>query len=457
MRVPIVHTMALTALALLPFAFGGGPVWAWGTVALVIGVCLAVSGVCLLVQRCPQPPTPGALLFALAIAGGLAIFAGLQTVPGLPGAHPVWAGLADALANPPPGTWSMTPVQVWPGVAMLLMLAGILWLPAQMAPRRGADPALPVFATAGAVASGYGLLVLAAGSEQVLWLAKADYRDVATGPFINRNAFAAYLGLAFCAAVAGMQRRWQAGETVWPWYPPGVILLLAGLVASESRGGMAAAALALGVLLWLSVLRHASLRTFGLGMAATLGLALATGLFLADRATGIPSALARRGEIYAAAWDLVAQRPWLGHGLGSFEAAFRQVRPESLERVVTQAHNVYLHGAVTLGLPAAALAVTAFLALAVACARAAWAGAPAGTAGFGAAILLGTHGLIDFAPQVPGVAVTGAWFMGAGAAFQPVARDRAVRRRWRFFAGPRAGPRAPGSIGDADSGPEPAS
>ena len=113
--------------------------------------------------------------------------------------------------------------------------------------------------------------------------------------------------------------------------------------------------------------------------------------------------------------DAVALRPWLGHGLGGFEATWRLVQPADVARRVTQTHSAYLRAAVVLGLPRAGLLLTAFGLLLAASLRGLRRGRPGATAGLGAGVLVAAHGAVDLAPQTPGAALAAAALLGAGA------------------------------------------
>jgi O-antigen ligase len=420
-------TAGFTAVVLLPVAFGGGPTWAWSSAAVVLGLAVALRGAATLAGRRAEAPLPPALRCALAAAAALVVWTLWQAFPGVPGAHPVWAAGAGALSDVAPdggsgsgagGRWSLAPARALPGAVYVALMAATLWL-AATAPPRLVRRSPEVIAGAAALAALHALLVLHVGSEQVLWQPKQDYRDVATGVFVNRNAFAAYLGLGLLALAAAVQARIVRGEGVWPWSAPLAVLLVAALVGTESRGGVLATVLALS---FVAVLWAGRDRRPGawLAAAAVAGVAW-VGAFAAlhGRLSGLGAAVARRVEIYEATLAAVAARPWLGHGAGGFPAAFRAARPDDLDRVVTQAHSIYLQALTAWGIPATVLALTAGLMLGTACLGKARRGSALGLAGAGSVVLLGTHGLIDFAPQVPGVALTAAWLTGAGAAAHP--------------------------------------
>jgi O-antigen ligase len=414
----IAVTMAVTVVVLLPIAFGGGPTWAWASAAVALGFAVVLRGIAMAVGRSAPSPLPLSVQGAIAVAAVLLVWTLWQALPGVPGPHPVWAEGGAALdGGSMSGRWSLAPARALPGAVYVALVAATLWL-AATAPPRLIRRTPEIIAGAAALAALYALLVLHVGSEQVLWRPKQDYRGVATGVFVNRNAFAAYLGLGLIALAAAIQGRLVRGEGPWPWTwaAPLAVPILAALAATESRGGVLAAVLALSVVV---ALRAAQDRRPGARLlAAVVAGAMWIGALAAlqGRLAGLGAALARRSEIYEATLSAVAVRPWVGHGAGGFPAAFRATRPEDFDRVVTQAHSIYLQAMTAWGVPATVLVLAAGLFLLGTCWHHARRGCSLGLAGFASLVLLGVHGAIDFAPQVPGVALTAAWLAGAGAA-----------------------------------------
>jgi len=406
--------IGVSTVVCLPVALGGGPTWAWGTAAGCLGTALVLLGLAGMAGgRVAAQATPAAVAAACAVLGAVALLTAVQAVPGLPGPHPVWAEVASALSSPAAGTWSRTPGDALPAVALLGTAAGTLWLGAHAPPEaRRAGPR--AIALAAALCSAYGLVVLAVGSEQVLWLDKPAYRDAATGTFISRNAFGAFMGMALMAVAAAAQRTRPNRRRDLGWLLLPGPLILAGLAASESRGAVAATVLALATILAVAAVRDGRRRAWTVAALAVFALG-GLGLFaLGERLAGVPSALTQRAEVYRIALDAIQARPWVGHGAGSFDAIMRAARPSGFDEVVTQAHSLYLGAAVAWGLPAALALVAAGVGLTLASARNALGGEPTGTAALGTCVLLAAHGLIDFAPRMPGVVLPALWLIGAG-------------------------------------------
>jgi O-antigen ligase len=225
-----------------------------------------------------------------------------------------------------------------------------------------------------------------------------------------------------CTGVLPYRRR-EAGTRVLlgagtPWLAVW-LLLAATLLATQSRGGIAATGL--GLLAWLMAAPKGTPLPGRLTVLVAAGGALAAVAVLAldERLVALPQHMDQRLAVYGASLELIARRPWLGHGPGSFGDVLAMVGQPDPRRPFVHAHNVYLQAAVALGVPAAAVATTGVGLLALNGWRAARDGAVAGRVGFAAAVLIAAHGAVDFAPQVPAVAFTGAALLALAAAPPP--------------------------------------
>lgn len=115
-----------------------------------------------------------------------------------------------------------------------------------------------------------------------------------------------------------------------------------------------------------------------------------------------------RLDIFASVAPMIADRPLLGSGLGSFPHAFQQYRPQTVssDGIIDKAHNSYLEFAAEMGLPALAALLAAF----------GWLGfvlfkgvrhrkeryvVPA--LGLSVWICIGMYSLVDFPLQIPGI------------------------------------------------------
>ncbi len=149
---------------------------------------------------------------------------------------------------------------------------------------------------------------------------------------------------------------------------------------------------------------------------------------LAVAAAGCSGASARAGSsiptasrFYRIALDMIAARPWLGTGLGSFDAAFPAWRSEALGMfgIWEQAHSSPLELAVEMGIPVTVVVLAAWLAVMRRLWMRAWQSRGGSLqTGFACVALLGTlHSCIDFSLQLPGFAAFFAAICGLGAGF----------------------------------------
>jgi len=180
--------------------------------------------------------------------------------------------------------------------------------------------------------------------------------------FLSANTAATFFGLSVVLATAALitdVRRGRAEAPLWSGKTlqhaaPSLLALAFGgacLLLTASRGGVLAAGLALAALLvWEGLARRWKLLGLpGLGLlglaAILLALTLMGGGQLADRLFSIRGEMASRQDILVAHWQAVLASPWMGYGLGSFDAVNRMVTTQANYVHlwnVHAAHNVYL-------------------------------------------------------------------------------------------------------------------
>ena len=227
-----------------------------------------------------------------------------------------------------------------------------------------------------------GLVVVAWGAVQavtskgaVFWLIPTEQEWV-FGPFLNRNQFA-----VFCELMLPLAWLWARERKQW-WI--GISPALAGLL-TESRAGSAILVAECLVLVALTERRWT--KTKGLVAAGAAGTAAAVGGWWWTR-TAEP--LLYRDAIWAAAADLWRERPWTGHGLGTFEWVYPAYARFDTGEIVNHAHNDWLEwgaeGGIGMVMVMALLGVSAVRRLRVA----PWM--------LGTLAALG-HGLVDFPLQ----------------------------------------------------------
>lgn len=129
-------------------------------------------------------------------------------------------------------------------------------------------------------------------------------------------------------------------------------------------------------------------------------------VFDLDENTRREESLQQRMKVPAASLPLVAERPWFGHGGGSYQYAFPAVKSPDLLMNWNHAHNDYIELAVDVGL-------VGLLPLLLLAAATAWRAARLlhddqprlsrgiGVAALTALICMGLHSLVDFNLQIP--------------------------------------------------------
>jgi O-antigen ligase len=293
------------------------------------------------------------------------------------------------------------------------------------------------------------------------------------GTFVNPDHLAGYLEIALAVAFAwgwwGMRRARRETIPIESRLalaaPPVVVwlILFMGLAFTGSRGGLAAAVVAV-VAQGLLLARAAQSRRLapvgavaalaGIGVVAAVGLQQGFGRLAATSAYEVT--WNSRRQMYAAAWDLWQGFPWFGVGLGAFRDAIPLTQPDDLRGTWWHAHSDWLELLATVGIVGAAVFLAGLIPLLVRLARGWTADRPsedraAVLAALGALVSLAIHESIDFGLTMPATAVTLAALLGAAsAACGEVGQERAFRKLPEEAAprpAPTARPKRPRSRG----------
>lgn len=438
----LLFRLLVLVIVLAPLPLGANRPWAWSLLALLTGLMLA-GWTALAALGTAGPTVPLRRVLWIVVPFSLACLWGLaQAMPWLPAAwsHPLWGEAGAALGGPVPGFVSIDPALTGAALLRLATYAGLFWLALQLGRERGhARLGLVAIACAGIAYAAYGLVVHLAGWERILWLEKWAYRGDLTATFVNRNAYGAYagIGLVCCLGLGVHRMRRQEGTRgardlaerlllrAAPWFAAAILLAVA-LMLTHSRGALLATGLAvLALFACLALARMVSRRAalaLGIGILAIGTLVVASsGEATLERLAGTSDLEGDRGQLYRLSAVAIGDAPLLGHGLGTFAAAFKPYRDASLPRPVLYdfAHDIPLELAMDLGLPAALLLQVAYAAGVVLCVlamRRRRRGQIYPAVGASAALLLFAHGLVDFSAQMPAIAATLAVLLGIGCA-----------------------------------------
>jgi len=438
--------LLLIAVALAPLPFGSnGPESTWLLSGLSGLILLTTALAAVLDPARVSMPKARLLKAAAACFAFFGVWAIVQILPGLPAglAHPLWSTAAATLHQPARATVSIDPEATLSALAKATgyFAIGISTLLLLRDARRR-RLAVAVLILAGGLYAAYGLIGLAAGDCCVAWQKKTSYFGVATGPFINRNSFATYLGLIALTSLGLMLRsfgelrrisaptfarrtaltfrllaadRWL--ETVT------LVAALAALLLTQSRAGITSCIL--GALALASLASYADvfssrgrrwMPVTGLAAVLAAGVVAFGGAYLGRIANEGFEDVDRTQS-----WQIVVTgieaSPWLGHGFGTFPEAFPLYRDDRLDsrRHWDKAQDTYLELALDMGIPATFVLLAGFAALVALC----WKGLsrrrrerrifPA--IGIAATVLVGAHSVYDFSMQIPAIATTFAFIM----------------------------------------------
>ena len=258
-----------------------------------------------------------------------------------------------------------------------------------------------------------------------LWKPRWDWGVY--GPYVSRNHFAGYLAMAIPIALGfaaesahHVRRSWRARRLGWVALgePAGTALmrraaaalvLVVGLLASHSRGGLLA--FAAGVIALAALVRRG--RWLVLPLAAALAVA---GVFWVDVSATRTAFLTRslqqsRLGLWRDALRMVPDFPLLGAGFNAFGTSYTPYQTVERYEWYGEAHNEYLQALVDTGLAGAALVAALLLRLLRCGLRAARASAlDAGL--LGALAACAAHNVVDFNWQIPANAATFAALAG---------------------------------------------
>ncbi len=443
--------LLVATLAWSPFPLGGAIAWAAGVQEMLVALCwmawvLGSFGTPEESWSSNRIIVGPLLLSVLALA-----WAVIQIAPGVPQnwVHPVWGMASDAFGKPVTGVISLNP---WRTESEVVKLASYLfagWLAFRMA--RRAETAKLLFnaiIAIGATYAFYAFVLEFSGTRQTAIFYSVPWRSsLFSGPFMLHNSFATYAGMVTIAAVARLfasgneaivaERGWRRlAETILSFcFGRGApvliaaLLTFAGVVASASRAGFVATMFGFGVIgaVSLTIVRS---RTSRLWAAAGTSAAVAPLLvFIAFNGDTLGSRIGQllasdtgdqlRFSLWAATRRMIADAPWFGLGLGSFEDAYPLYASRVYPHVMDKAHCDYLEFAAGIRLPAAIAWWIALVWLTGICLRGVRQrrrNRAYSIAAIGASALVAVHSSVDFSLQLPAVALLYAVLLGAGVA-----------------------------------------
>lgn len=241
-------------------------------------------------------------------------------------------------------------------LAMLALLAFVLATATQLGPVRFLRILLGTMLALAA------LSLLEAALRPAVGFDVGEYANAVRGVFPQKNVLGmALLFTALALSLVVLERgRLRLADGAW------LLLILGMLVLARSTTSLVLTAAVAGLTVLILFLARGGLWAAAMGLAAAMGAAAGLLAFAAIGMEGVfdllgkDSTLTGRTFIWAALWDIVAQRPLLGHGFAAFwlEDA-RPVRGlvELVQWEVPNAHSGYLEVLLQLGWAGMALVV----------------------------------------------------------------------------------------------------
>jgi O-antigen ligase len=291
-----------------------------------------------------------------------------------------------------------------------------------------------VIAMCGALNALYGSAEYLSGHQHVLWHDMRIGSDEASGTFINRNHFAAYLAMTLPMALGLVLGRSRRGDGSRHWRerileltgPAGLItvsagvaigLIWIGVILSYSRAGLAVALFVTAIVLAANYGGWRRRAIVALLIVPVAWLLLQDVRAPGERfVTNAPeiSSFGGRLPVWESSVRIIDDYPVLGTGFGTFESAFVRYRPPGLDYRWDFAHNDWLQFFVEGGLVGGGAAL-AVLWMCLGPGR--WAsegGRPALLfCGTSAIAGIAVQSLVDFGWRIPAVAVLTAFLIGA--------------------------------------------
>jgi O-Antigen ligase len=435
----------ITGLAWIPFWLGSDRLTPWGINAVIFPCLAALYELSLIIRGLPHPVAirwirPSAILFAMAITWAL-----LQNASWTPTAwhHPVWQLASEVLGRQIPESISVDRDLTALAVIRLMTAASVFWLALQLGfnPRRARFLLWSVVGIV-AVYAAVGLFALGLMQDGVVF-DEIILGHFVSSTFVNKNHFATFAGIGFTSIVALIQRIYRGelhghdlrskiaslldtmgAKTALPLAT--AFLILAALLLSGSRGGIISTGLCLLVLV---VLSRRGARRFGSNeMALAVFMTLIVGATFIGFGDRLVDRILNQGinDTGRLAADLITIRsvlsaPILGHGYGTFAAAFPMFRDDSIGVWVTwdKLHNTYLEIFQGLGLVFGTMLIVSVLLLVFRCMMGAASQQRDVTipaVAVSVSVLVGVHALVDFSLQIQAITLTYMAVLGLGVA-----------------------------------------
>lgn len=438
----------LCGLSWIPFWLGSTGEFPWAFNALYFPSLLIIYEATLLIRGKSHPFAARRLTVPIGLFLSVALWICVQISPLAPAslAHPIWAMAADVLARRLDGTISVNPDVSTIALTRLIINASVLWLSVQLC----RNPARSVLAirwivTTVTVYATYGIVLAALHGSDIPFFSVPSAAGYVRSTFVNKNSFATYAGLGLVASLTLILRLYRhevpdaqglekyrltklieaTGRRGWSLLTVNFVIFVA-LLGSASRGGILASAIAVLVVLALTIMRKRRRRAEQLGVVLLVAVSGAVCFVVfGDMIIGRISASGLQDEnrfaVYQIAGRAILDSPLLGFGYGTFSDVFPLYRDNSIsgQFVWEMAHNTYLEVWLGLGVVAGSMLIATVGILAIMCFQGALRrhrDASPSIVGAASSTLVALHAILDFSLQIEAVTLTYMALLGAGVA-----------------------------------------
>jgi O-antigen ligase len=439
----------IAGLAWCPFWFGSNALLAWGINAVLFPGLVAIYELSLLIRGKRHPVAIKQIKAPAALFAAVVLWILVQNATWTPHwlHHPIWQMTADALEKPIEGSISVNRELTNLALLRLITAASVFWIAIQLCRDAArADLLLWSIAAISCAYAAYGIFAFGLTPGRILWFENPFTRGLVTSTFTNPNPFAAYTGMGLvviCGLILKLYRheftavggsiRFRIATFIEITGRKGLalfggaFLILAALLLSGSRGGIASTAFGLFVLgaLTLRLRKQQSVEQREAIIVVGALLVAATFLVFGDAVLG---KIAQRGfgdesrvAVYIITMRSILAAPIIGYGYGTFADVFPMFRDQSVSSWGQWqfAHNTYLEVLQGLGLLFGLMLVASVVLLVLRCVRGATtrqANETLPSVAASVAFLLGVHTLVDFSLQIQAIAITFMALLGAGVA-----------------------------------------
>jgi O-antigen ligase len=197
---------------------------------------------------------------------------------------------------------------------------------------------------------------------QIFWLFRVPYSDVAMGPILSHNHYAAFIEVLLPLALYQALRR-----TDWPFLYAGMAATMyASVIACTSRAGTilstAAVVVVISVMYLSGMVKGRQAGAVLLRIASLLVLfTIVVGWQAVWNRLLQPDPMVFRRELNISSLHMIAAQPWLGTGLGTWPVVYPKYAIVDAGLFANQAHCDWLQWAAEGGIPLALLMVLLFV------------------------------------------------------------------------------------------------